>query len=558
MRESSKLRWVILIIIFLFLYVTVLHLRLIYNYESSGELPITDICQELPNGVHLCYCGVDRLKYDRLKGESCVDGKIIRDVTDNFFSSQSDHSILRSAMRIFRSTREDNPTASVVALRKQNSEEYVALKNVSVEARIHWYAADVTLTHVYVNREENPIEAIYVFPIEESAAIYEFTAEIDNRIIRALLKEKQVAKEQYRQAVKQGKTAVLFQQSSSTLDTFQMSVGNIPAGKECIVRIRYVTELDLFDGKSIRFVIPTTISPRYNPKIGGMESPNNLPGTKYVQNTPYSMLFRAQIDRGDGDDRINHIANRSHPVNVSASKQMIEVTSEGIALDRDIILDIDLPTSRSEVLFAVEQWDNSRRRAVLMAITPNTTYSSTKSHEKKDKITMNEFIFIVDCSGSMEDEQKIGLARQAMILFVRGLPVNSQFNIIRFGSTFDVLFKTEKITVAYHKDTVQKAVDLSQLMMANLGGTELLQPLKYLASHPPIDGRFRNVFLLTDGEVANTDEVIQLCASMSSTTRIFSFGLGYSPSRALVKGLAQATNGASIFVPPNSPVDEYV
>jgi hypothetical protein len=45
---------------------------------------------------------------------------------------------------------------------------------------------------------------------------------------------------------------------------------------------------------------------------------------------------------------------------------------------------------------------------------------------------------------------------------------------------------------------------------------------------------------------------------MSSTTRIFSFGLGYSPSRALVKGLARATNGYFVFVPPNAKVDTYV
>jgi hypothetical protein len=45
---------------------------------------------------------------------------------------------------------------------------------------------------------------------------------------------------------------------------------------------------------------------------------------------------------------------------------------------------------------------------------------------------------------------------------------------------------------------------------------------------------------------------------MASTTRIFSFGLGYSPSRSLVKGLARATNGYFVFVPPNSKVDTYV
>ena len=45
---------------------------------------------------------------------------------------------------------------------------------------------------------------------------------------------------------------------------------------------------------------------------------------------------------------------------------------------------------------------------------------------------------------------------------------------------------------------------------------------------------------------------------MSATMRIFSFGLGYSPSRALVKGLARATNGYFVFVPPDDKVDSYV
>jgi len=45
---------------------------------------------------------------------------------------------------------------------------------------------------------------------------------------------------------------------------------------------------------------------------------------------------------------------------------------------------------------------------------------------------------------------------------------------------------------------------------------------------------------------------------MSNSTRIFSFGLGRSPSRSLVKGLARATNGHFVFIPPDTNVDVYV
>ncbi|UJR07093.1 hypothetical protein I4U23_011381 [Adineta vaga] len=542
--RSYAWKWQLLWIVgFFFFIILILHVD---EPNDNTEKLTENGCFEPKNGKHLCYCGDESLLYDRLLGEYCSNGQIIQSK-----SNTQNESVLRSVISaIHQSTREKNANAKVVALRQQNNADYVPLKNVSVEAKIHWFAADVTLTHVYINREENPIEAVYIFPIEDNAAIYDFTAEIDNRIIRAVLKEKEVAQAEYGKAVQQGKTGVLLQQSQETLDTFQVNVGNIPSGKECIVKIRYVTELDLIDGKFIRFVIPTTISPRYNPKLGGLQSPNRQ-GANYVQNTPYFMLFRAQIDRGD-QDKIKYIANLSHPVSVSASNRMIEVTSEDIALDRDFILDIDLPSNRPEILVAVEQVDNSNRHAILTALMP------TKDYQKKDITITTEFIFIVDCSASMENEQKIGLARQAMLLFVRGLPINSHFNIIRFGSTFQVLFENKAMTTVYNEQTVKQAENLLQSMTADLGGTELLKPLQYLKDHPPMNGRLRRVFLLTDGEVSNTNQVINLCAAMSSTTSIFSFGLGYSPSRSLVKGLAEATKGASIFVPLNSPVDQYV
>lgn len=85
-----------------------------------------------------------------------------------------------------------------------------------------------------------------------------------------------------------------------------------------------------------------------------------------------------------------------------------------------------------------------------------------------------------------------------------------------------------------------------------------MKPLEWLQEHVPGQGRARQIFLLTDGEISNVDQVIDLCRGISASTRIFSFGLGHSPSRSLVKGLARATNGRFVFIPPNSSVDIYV
>jgi hypothetical protein len=143
---------------------------------------------------------------------------------------------------------------------------YIPLKQVHIETKISSFAADVTIKQIFRNEETNPIEAVYCFPIEEQAVIYRFIAQIDDRQIGTELKEKKEAQKQYNQALQQGHGAYLLEQDEKSQDNFIINVGALLPGKECHITISYVTELDLINhGKTIHFVIPTTIAPRYNP-----------------------------------------------------------------------------------------------------------------------------------------------------------------------------------------------------------------------------------------------------------------------------------------------------
>ena len=224
------------------------------------------------------------------------------------------------------------------------------------------------------------------------------------------------------------------------------------------------------------------------------------------------------------------MANLSHPVDAAINRDFINVSMSSIALDRDIILDIDLPDDRPSTLVSVENDPETLTNGVLFAFSPslsdflkisegfnetNTEFIFIGTFPKRDdgcpycRITPLLLSFLVDCSGSMSAENRIPLAREAMLLFVRSLPVDSHFNIIRFGSTYDVLFKTPSMTAVYNETTAKKAENLIRSMQADFGGTEILEPLKYLKQRPPVAGRSRQVFLLTDGEVSNTDAVGQ-------------------------------------------------
>ncbi|CAF4502589.1 unnamed protein product [Rotaria sp. Silwood1] len=411
---------------------------------------------------------------------------------------------------------------------------FVPLKRVNVEATIRSFAADVTITQVFCNDEKQPIEAVYCFPIEEQAAIYSFTACIDDREIVAQLKEKKEAQQEYNNALQQGHGAYLLEQDENSQDSFIINVGALPSSKECTITIAYVTELDFVQGSIIRFVVPTTIAPRYNPDKGSIASPSGT-SSKY--------MGRSQ------EEYIARINSPSHPIQIDFAQQdayVITFAQQNTHLDRDILINIELTDKRIYTIVAVES------TAVMAAFIP--TEKDCRQGLYNDQI--NEFIFIVDCSGSMQDENKIGLARQAMLVFLKSLPVDCHFNIIRFGTQYKSLFT--EITAIYNEENAQKAEQLINGMKADLGGTELMGPLQWIEQHSPNQGRARQIFLLTDGEISNITEVLDLCRSMALSTRIYSFGLGKSPSRSLVKGLARSTNGRFVFVPPNSSVDVYV
>jgi hypothetical protein len=68
----------------------------------------------------------------------------------------------------------------------------------------------------------------------------------------------------------------------------------------------------------------------------------------------------------------------------------------------------------------------------------------------------------------------------------------------------------------------------------------------------------QQVLVLTDGEVTNTDEVIELARRHASTARFFTFGIGAGASQHLVRAGARASGGAAEFISPGERIEAKV
>ncbi len=106
--------------------------------------------------------------------------------------------------------------------------EAFPLEATAVSARVAGVIADVTVRQTYRNAGDVPIEAVYVFPASTRAAVHGLRMTIGERVIEAVVKEREQARRDYEQARTEGKSASLLEQQRPNV--FQMNVANILPG----------------------------------------------------------------------------------------------------------------------------------------------------------------------------------------------------------------------------------------------------------------------------------------------------------------------------------------
>uniref|UniRef100_A0A3Q2V5Z0 VWFA domain-containing protein n=1 Tax=Haplochromis burtoni TaxID=8153 RepID=A0A3Q2V5Z0_HAPBU len=174
---------------------------------------------------------------------------------------------------------------------------------------------------------------------------------------------------------------------------------------------------------------------------------------------------------------------------------------------------------------------------VMVSLYPEFTQSVMSS-----MASCGEFVFLVDRSGMASPSSPSSL-KDTLLLLLKSLPMGCYFNIYSFGSRYEHIFSME-----YSQKTMEEALKKVEEMEADLGGTEILEPLKHIYSQPCIQNQPRQLFVFTDGEVGNTKQVIDLVKKNSGSHRCFSFGIGEGASSALINGMAKEGGGHAQFI----------
>lgn len=452
--------------------------------------------------------------------------------------------------------------AAAAAILQSEAGDTVPLRGVTAKGRLTGLLFELSVEQRYENTSASNIEAVYTFPVPHRATLLGLELEIGERKLSGVAVRKQVASRRYEEAIDEGNTAALLEQSGDGLYT--LSLGNLLAGERAVIRYRYAELLDRHEDY-VRLCVPTVIAPRYgNATSHGLQA-HQVPGVDLLAAYPFSLTIDVV-----GEQAAAALSSPSHLIAISSidgGKRI--VLGAGAELDRDFILQLSGAVTASAGLTA----RNGEGYVSLVSLDPQLRETSLRSLCLK---------LVVDCSGSMGGAS-IAQARRALLAVLGRLTPADALSLTRFGSKVEHLTapradvpgepprsllnrlrgrpavpksatpKPEGVMAVASPATLEWFRHAVREMQADLGGTELPGALQAAMAIPAAQAEVKDLLLITDGEVWEVQQAVDLAAR--SGHRLFVVAVGAAPAESLARQLSEKTGGACEFVSPNEDIE---
>ncbi|HET9480279.1 MAG TPA: VIT domain-containing protein [Candidatus Polarisedimenticolia bacterium] len=420
------------------------------------------------------------------------------------------------------------------------------LERTEVRAEISGFTARVEVVQTFGNPFGEPIEARYVFPLPERAAVDDFIMQVGERRIRGEIRRREEARRIYETARGAGYTAALMEQERPNI--FTQSVANIEPGGKVRVRIRYVETLPYSDG-AYRFVFPMVVAPRYVRAgevvaTSGTATPARSPVLPPGVRSGHDIELTARIEAGIP---IRGVVSDSHAIDIARSGP----TGAGVTLapsdripNKDFMLRIHVAGELPEAGVVAHRLDDDGFFALLV---------QPKAAIEPEEAAPKEILFVLDDSGSMSGAP-IEMSRRLMRRALESLAPSDRFNIIRFAGDARVLAPEPLANTDRNVKLGMEAVKELQ----GSGGTEMIRGFRAALTQPRDPACIRIVIFLTDGQIGHEQEIFDLIRRERGDARIFTLGIGSSVNHYLLREMAELGRGAYQYIRPDGREKEAV
>jgi len=441
------------------------------------------------------------------------------------------------------------------------------LARVSVEADVVERIASVKVTQTFVNLLQEPIEAVYIFPLAGSSAVSKFQMKVGKRTIDGVIKERGKARKDYAQAITDGKRAAILEQERD--DVFTAQVGNIMPGEKITVTIIYSERLTYFASGLTEIRLPLVVAPRYIPGMplnrlavgDGVELDTNLvPDASRISPPRLASGFDEKVDftltvnlQMAGEDEVVDLTCSQHAVKSSFKKNSITVTlaKEKEILNRDFVLSWKLAQGAMSSIGLISQAavEISGEKYCYGMVSINPPAKA----ENETYLAPRDIVFLLDRSGSM-DGLKMSSAANALSILLNTLTPRDRFSICAFDDQIEWFHDVRYVDNDRFYPASLKVVEKGQAYLRKIearGGTEMhgaLETVGMMLQKRKKKRRQAVVVVITDGQIGNDGEIFKYIQTEMADSRIFSVGIDTAVHDSFLKRLANLGGGTCSLV----------
>ncbi len=372
----------------------------------------------------------------------------------------------------------------------------------------------------YKNTKEESIELIVEIPIRTEIIFNYFTAKINDKIIKSKVIETNKAEEKYTDAIASGNTGIATSYDSDR-KIYSLKIGNLLKNETIDLKFSFIQFVNIKDSFYCINLIKDF------PSFSDFNS-DKYEG-KIIIETKSEIINLIQKRNAE---EINHM------INYFETKQKAEIAIK----EKSLVDKILFKTKNMEKPFMLCQYNPELNEMNYILNYYNINYSNINNKQYPCL-----FIFLIDQSGSMDD--KIKSASKTLKKLFQKLPENSYYQLIGFGSEYNIYNTTpEKNT----KENLEKAYEIIDSLEANLGGTNLSEPLIYIFNEGYSNYKEINlskqIFVLTDGDINVGDNIIELIKLHNNEFRIYTIGIGDEVNQELIIKTSVSGNGSYYFI----------
>jgi Ca-activated chloride channel family protein len=396
--------------------------------------------------------------------------------------------------------------------------------------------ATTSVEQIFYNPNTNDLEAIYSFPIPESAAVGELIYWINDKPVIGEVVEREEARKIYEKEKEAGRNTAIAEKDS--YKTFDISVYPVRAQSDIKIRLVYIQPVHVDTGVG-RYLYPLEEGGVDEEKLS-FWSRNDLVTDKFS----FNLTFRSSYP-------IDALRLPKHPgaiiQQISPEEWAVELfnqnnfeegdnTKNVISLSQDILVywrhKEGLPASLDLVTYKP---DANGRGTFMLTLTPG---------DDLGKVTQgSDWIFVLDVSGSMNG--KYATLVEGVRQGLGKLRQDDRFKVVLFNNgSVDLTGGFQGVSSAT-VDTVLNQLDKYQVG----GGTNLYAGLSEGLNDLDAD-RPTGIVLVTDGvaNVGKTEKKVFLKLLKKQDVRLFTFIMGNSANRPLLKEMTEVSNGFAISV----------